>query len=171
MPTKRRHIGRPFVPDAPAWVFSHFLTYGQIDGWDQDGGFAWWLNTNLQQDDTRATMRALWTATGPDILHAWIRAHPGSRPFGWWAFQAPRGRWPEDVPFNEPWWIERYSIQRQRLGGSGQAVRDQRDPRGHGGFYDSGAFGLPTEWDRATLDPTTHPCSSRSRPACCAMAC
>ena len=47
-----------------------------------------------------AGLRALWHAVKDEILAAWIKNYPGSRPHGWWQYDAP-----------EP--------ERRRLGGTG----------------------------------------------------
>ena len=36
--------------------------------------------------------RDLWDANRDELVREWIGAHPGSRPWGWWRYDAPEGR-------------------------------------------------------------------------------
>lgn len=81
-------------------------------------------------------LQALWTAHRAWILEQWITARPGSRPFGWWKYEAP-----------EP---------RRRLGGVGTLSNDRHPLL---------ELGIPTHWqiarpasvDRRELDPSDPP--------------
>lgn len=37
-------------------------------------------------------LRTIWRRIAPKILPVWIRHRPGSRPYGWWRFDAPEPR-------------------------------------------------------------------------------
>lgn len=50
-------------------------------------------------------MRADWQRFRDELLQEWIASHPGSRPFAWWAFDAPARRETSDGsdhPFDRP---------------------------------------------------------------------
>src|SRR5262245_14339766 len=40
----------------------------------------------------RGNRRDLWDENKEEILEDWIAAHPGTRPWGWWRFDAPEPR-------------------------------------------------------------------------------
>ena len=63
----------------------------------------------------------LWPEWGSEILPDWIRKHPGTRPWGWWRFEAP-----------EPC--------RHRLGGIGTSAHEVL---AHLPTFD---FGIPCDW-------------------------
>ena len=63
-------------------------------------------------DDTER-MRADWQRHRDELLSEWITSHPGSRPFGWWAFDAPERRETSDGsdhPFDRPERQERCAV-------------------------------------------------------------
>ena len=47
-----------------------------------------------------------WQELKSEILRDWLKDHPGTRPWGWWAFDIPRGSRRECVngrhPFDDP---------------------------------------------------------------------
>ena len=95
MPTTRRRRGRgrlEEIEDSPV----EFLVTGSWRG-EEDH----WLD---QFTVTEAEIAAAWRELGADLTAAWVRDHPGSRPAGWWMFNAP-----------EP---------RRRLGGTGEPFED-----------------------------------------------
>jgi hypothetical protein len=133
-------------PDVPAWLIDDFFTRGDYPSDDFDA----FLLADVIHEAPRQQLEALWAAHREHVLAAWIRQRPGTRPYAWWVFDAPRA----DEPW--PWWRERTCDPRQRVGGTGQAWRDRpRDP--HGAYFDPGAFGLPTTWEPESFDPSDPP--------------
>src|SRR5215472_11866919 len=72
--------------------------------------------------------RELWLAVRQELLPAWIRAHPGTRPREWWNFEAPR--LPErDVPMRwkipKVWFfVKDLIVPRRRVGGTGVTMAE-----------------------------------------------
>jgi hypothetical protein len=67
-------------------------------------------------------LRQEWQVGRLDLLEYWIAERPGTRPWAWWRFDAPRCR-REDLPprcqcFGE-WLFERLEMPRRRIGGVG----------------------------------------------------
>ncbi len=60
----------------------------------------WHFVAGLATEDTVAFVRGIWQRARPALLVRFVAQRPGTRPFAWWAFDAP-----------EP---------RRKLGGSGQ---------------------------------------------------
>ena len=60
-------------------------------------------------DELQEPVRLLWNERREAILPAWIRDHPGTRPYAWWAYDAPR--WDDGDP-----WHARYAEPRRRIG-------------------------------------------------------
>jgi hypothetical protein len=52
----------------------------------------WFWDSWLAHEDGTARVRAVWERVGPRLLEAFIAGHPGSRPHGWWTFDAPGPR-------------------------------------------------------------------------------
>ena len=110
MPTKRTRRSRrrrePVGQSAWAW-----LTDGPAppDNGDDDA-FEFNFLTGAEE------RRALWDAHRSEILTAWVKDKPGTRPARWWEFDAPRSPigtypgWYYDGKLPEP---------RQRTGGTG----------------------------------------------------
>jgi len=143
VPTKRRRIGRAPVPEVPAWYVPRFLLYGEepADPAAEADPFEWWLLGNLELGTARVVARQVWAASGAELLRSWVRARPGTRPWAWWALEAPRA-------VDTPWRCE----PRRRVGGVGVAVRDR-----FAAYDDGGPFGLPWAWLASTLDPADPP--------------
>ena len=78
----------------------------------------------------RPPLRDLWSEHGAGILLRWVRERPGTRPRGWWAFDAPR------APGRE--WAE----PRATVAGTGRAGS-------------VGEHGEPTNW--RFIDPADPP--------------
>jgi len=62
--------------------------------------------------------REAWEQIRADVVPAWIRQHPGQRPYGWWAFDSP-----------EP---------RKKIGGKGLSFEQRTQPK-HVRYF----FGIP----------------------------
>lgn len=56
-----------------------------------------WLTTGEPPKNTLDAFllepRDLWAQHGPEIIKAWARKHPGTRPHAWWAYEALESRW------------------------------------------------------------------------------
>jgi hypothetical protein len=77
MPTVKKSLSkRPVYSDAQI----EFLRTGDYSGSDEKFFFSC--------DD--AAVRQAWKALRDDLLRGWIEEHPGTRPWGWWTFDAPR---------------------------------------------------------------------------------
>jgi len=48
--------------------------------------------TTAEDAGDEDSIRAAWEALRSTILPAWIRKRPGTRPWGWWRFEAPERR-------------------------------------------------------------------------------
>ena len=91
-----------------------------------------------------------WTALRAPLLDGWIAAFPGTRPWGWWRFEAPR--WcREDLParcrrFGDRL-LEETAEPRRRLGGTGDPVHE------HLNYKPSFTFGIPEKFvDRCDVE-------------------
>jgi len=61
-------------------------------------------------------LKAIWKAVNRELLNDWIKQNPCSRPWAWWAHDAPR--WIND-PFEGCYYHGTIAEPRQRLGGTG----------------------------------------------------
>lgn len=76
-------------------------------------------------------------------MAAWLKAFPGSRPAGWWLFDAPRWRradLPERVQGLGDGPLSRFAEPRRRLGGVGDPVFEFLN------FYPAFRFGVPVHF-------------------------
>lgn len=97
------------------------------------------LSGSLDREDGRR----VWAAARPEILPAWIDAHPGTRPYAWWKFDAPRWQaddMPERVRSTGAFWMGRLCEPRRRLGGVGAWVSE------HLNIVPELPFGIPDHW-------------------------
>ena len=87
------------------------------------GGVPFFLRTGKNPDSDPeifflsrdgATLRRVWKKLREEILRAWIEEHPGSRPWAWWRFEAPR--WGKKF---RAWFDGTLPEPRRRLGGKG----------------------------------------------------
>jgi hypothetical protein len=147
VPTKRRRIGRAPVPDVPRWYLERFLPFGEGPGDPEAEAdpFETWLISSLALESSRVLAARVWGAHREQLLRWWIRARPGTRPWAWWALEAP----PADGEAHRAW---PQCDPRQRAGGTGVAVRDR-----YPCYLDGGGWGLPVSWIAATLDPADPP--------------
>lgn len=79
-----------------------------------------------------------WHDLRDDILSTFIAAHPGCRPWGWWAFSAPRA----PLGMFRGWLDGRLPEPRLRLGGTGTPSREVLN------YVPAFAFGIPIDWVR-----------------------
>lgn len=66
---------------------------------------------NFSKDHQR---RPVWERTKYEIMEKWAREHPGTRPWAWWRYDAPR-----DAALSSEWREDVFPIQRRKLSGSG----------------------------------------------------
>lgn len=64
----------------------------QVKGGESPNAFELYslAGTALRGDDGQ--LQTLWAEHRDVVLEAWVRAHPGTRPFSWWIFNAPESR-------------------------------------------------------------------------------
>lgn len=91
----------------------------------------------------RSDFAQAWRALGSRITAAWIGRHPGSRPWGWWHFDAPRWQ-RRDLP---PRWrnlgsmfLNQLGEPRRRIGGVGTPSYEVLN------VVPDFDYGLPTSW-------------------------
>jgi hypothetical protein len=84
---------------------------------DDEWTISEWRYHRSERDDP---VRHAWEQVGDVILAQWIKHRPGSRPYGWWAFQAPEHR--------------------RRLGGIGTPEGEKL------AFRQYYRFGIPDRW-------------------------
>ena len=90
MPTKRRRRTRERI--AP--VSAAMLAYLRTGEFPSGPG---WVEVGLATAGPGVQLRADWITAREAILTVWVKARPGSRPWAWWRFDAPRWR-REDLP-------------------------------------------------------------------------
>jgi hypothetical protein len=138
MPTKRtrktRHTLAP-VSEAVRYV----LQYGELPNGDSDLGG--WLDAFIKIGSAEALERD-WLAVRDELLATWIADRPGTRPHGWWFFDAPRWR---GGPFPGRMQtlaehLRTIAEPRKRLGGSGTVAGEVLN------IWPHFRFGLPLEW-------------------------
>jgi len=122
MPVKKKREKRPVHSD----VMKNYL----LSGVEPKDGAGWFeLNSPLFPVDVA------WEDLSEELLAEWIKEHPGSRPYGWWEFSAPR--WERkfgtciDGTLPEP---------RQRLGGIGTPAYEGL------AYVPSFTRGVPDSW-------------------------
>ncbi|RDD61456.1 hypothetical protein DRB17_13355 [Ferruginivarius sediminum] len=113
MATNRRRRVRNRRDDAELQVVRRHLVDGDVRPSDWHFTYPWFPIDHY--------VKPMWERLRDDILAAHIRDHPGTRPHGWWRFDAP-----------EP---------RRQVGGTGQPS-DALLPA----LKDTYSFGVPTSW-------------------------
>jgi hypothetical protein len=90
----------------------------------------------------RAQRRAVWTEVRAELLSEWITDAPGTRPWAWWEFDAPRWRrseWPRGM--QRSWHTDdAWGEPRERLGGVGTPCYLCL------GYVPHFRFGIPVSW-------------------------
>src|SRR5262245_29223305 len=82
MPTKRRHRPQNWAPPISDGLRHLFQTGDPV--WEG----RWIAEDCFEQ----AQHEERWRAWGEELTQAWIDTRPGSRPWGWWRFDAPEAR-------------------------------------------------------------------------------
>lgn len=119
--TRRRRVRQRVAPVAQAVI--ELLRTGELP----TGGHAgWWeaFEKHGSHDHARHggedRLRTDWLAMRDDLLAAWIREAPGTRPWAWWEFDAPRWQPPYPPRCDQmEWALCRMPEPRRRLGGIG----------------------------------------------------
>lgn len=111
MATNRKKRSRGLRPDYSAAIINHLLT-GE-DPTDEEG---YWEILAFGSADGR-TVDGAWNDLRDELLAGWIQEHPGSRPWAWWACDAPR--W--EKKFNA-WFDGTLPEPRIQIGGTGVPV-------------------------------------------------
>lgn len=97
----------------------------------------------LRSGRNQAGLRDDWDAARDDLLVEWIDAHPGTRPWGWWRFDAPRWPredWPDRMRDYGPWADDLFAEPRRRLGGIGTPNHECLN------YLPPFARGVPSSW-------------------------
>jgi len=136
MPTKRTRLPRHLLPDPrPGDAVIRYLLTGQYerDLPAGDNGREYWLA--VWGDD----LHEKWRLVGGELLAMWIKTKPGSRPWAWWTFDAPREplRLCADRSWND---ADRARAHRRRVGGVGDP---QHEVMGCAIVF---GFGVPMLW-------------------------
>lgn len=97
-------------------------------------------------DPKQQQQRQAWNDHRQGILSAWIKTMPGTRPWAWWQFEAPRD--PEYM--NGTFWENTFPIKRSRIGGTGISMSDR-----YPCWLEALIFGIPKTW--SSLDPEDPP--------------
>src|SRR5262245_25666510 len=88
MPTKRRRRAQPLRERlSPALALMFTDGPAALHGRADLEGYA-----PAYFFSTEAERAALWREHGPTLLETWMAQHPGSRPWGWWKWNAPGPR-------------------------------------------------------------------------------
>lgn len=98
-----------------------------------------WLAFTVCRDDS-PELSKWWAVLRAPLMAAWIAAFPGSRPFGWFLYDAPRWRradLPERVQGIGDGPLAHFAEPRRRVGGVGDPVFE------HVNYTPEFAFGLP----------------------------
>ena len=112
MPTKRRRRVRPLVRQEPAPEVRHFLLTGRRARWSGAKKLP-----GIQLMGSRRRCGSLWRDGRDSLLAAWLVERPGTRPWAWWEFDAPRAT---EVPerFRGGPWVDLFIEPRRQLQGS-----------------------------------------------------
>lgn len=106
MATRRRTANRALPVDV-----QHYLVTGELPD-DTD------FELFALAGHNKAALRAAWDSARDEVLAEWIRDHPGTRPWAWWRFDAPRE--PLTLAPDRIWRDEDRTLpHRRRVGGVG----------------------------------------------------
>ncbi len=97
MPRKPQKIVKKV--DHALWI-TEYLLYGiakKADGTPSKKPLLWYPEFGENGGCLAANLREPWEAVKAELLPAWIREHPGTRPFAWWELDAPDPRDPGET--------------------------------------------------------------------------
>ena len=141
MPRKRREAKRRLRKINPFMVA--LLSDGELpDRGAEDGD--WWEAFDASFPGHRAeypNLRPEWDRVRDRLLTEWIGAHPGTRPWGWWLFDAPR--WQPPYPqrlVSLAWHCQLLAEPRRRIGGIGTPAFEVL------GYWPEYRLGIPVDW-------------------------
>jgi hypothetical protein len=126
-------IFRALPPKKPDWQ-RHTLLTGELP--DDAPTFAF-LDWGYFSRGDQPVVLAVWEELREELLTDWIKGHPGTRPYAWWAFDAPRdpvGTWPGC------WYDGKLAAPRLRVGGTGTPKHEPL------AFMPEAAFGIYQLW-------------------------
>lgn len=87
MPPRSRRISRQHR----GWTEHHIYQLGHgFDYWGTAFGDNIDVGTNPRKELDLEAAREGWEELGEDVLANWIAEKPGTRPWGWWLFDAPQ---------------------------------------------------------------------------------
>ena len=144
MPTKRRRRLRFPALTGLTDAMREYLFAGRFppsEKFVEPAQRDWWPVYHRSND--KAVIQADWTRVRDELLQAWIGERPGTRPWAWWQFDAPR--WarhdlPPRVRDLGDVWLQWMAEPRRRLGGIGTPTYEvlNEAPSFHAG--------LPARW-------------------------
>ena len=142
MPRKLRHAKGRREPVDPYVV--RYLQTGELPTRGAEDGD--WFQAFLivgPHEHQRVALREEWRACREALLEAWIAEAPGTRPHGWWLFDAPR--WPRtDLPPRcrdlHAGWLATLADPRRRIGGIGTPAHEVLN------VVPVFACGMPSQW-------------------------
>jgi len=109
-----------------------------------------WFRDGIQKHDSvslfayhawpQQQRRLLWSECCHELVAEWIKSNPGSRPYAWWAFDAPRLPPEQYGRHANACYITSLIEPRKKLGGIGTPAHEVLNyaPQFH--------FGIPTSW-------------------------
>lgn len=140
MPTNRKKIVRHRRAPVSGCIEAYLL-YGTAPGPDEEGTFELFI---LRRDKKK--LKAAWEGARERLLTEWVKQSPGTRPHGWWLFDAPRD--PEAMKGTA--WEGTLPIPRRRIGGKGTAMSEVFP-----GIIPRYERGIPSSWH--TIDEEDPP--------------
>jgi hypothetical protein len=97
MPRKPLRAKRQLRAEVEPWMLEYLL-HGHV--LREDGGKScvpYLYRREWNGAFCHAAAGAMWEAMREELLAVWVQEHPGTRPWGWWEYDAP-----EDRPEGEP---------------------------------------------------------------------
>jgi hypothetical protein len=128
MPTNRAKRTRIRTQAAVEPAKVYYLTYGTLEGAPPHNEF---IMFDIDRPG-HLSFYETWGKVREEVMAAWVKEHPGTRPYGWWKYDAPL----EQVKR----WEGQECPQRERLGGTGTP---RHEVLGWGPHFEKG---IPTGW-------------------------
>jgi hypothetical protein len=119
------------------------LAYLRTGEYPESHGEADFYTLFEKAGDHGAGLREDWEAARTELLAGWVQDHPGSRPWPWWRFDAPRwarADWPARQRCLGAWADDLFAEPRRRLGGIGDPAFE------HLNILPAFRAGIPTSW-------------------------